>query len=88
MGLYTRIPERERILIPEEQRCEISYNGFHAWEIIKKDLTTEPIFVCNKCGKVKPINWAGAVEKKKDVEDVNDNIKHPYGVAKGVDKSR
>jgi len=60
MGLYTRIPDRERILIPEELRCEISYNGYHVWEIVKEDMQSTPIFVCTKCGKVKPINWEGA----------------------------
>ena len=48
MGLYTRIPDRERVLIPDEIRCEISYNGYHTWEIVKEEIQSTPIFVCTK----------------------------------------
>lgn len=49
MALYPRIKDDERNKIPDEQRCEVSYNGYHTWEIIKQAPTSEPILICTKC---------------------------------------
>jgi len=46
MGRFDRISDEEREKIPEIYRCEVSYNGFHMWQVVgeKGDEV-----VCLKC---------------------------------------
>jgi hypothetical protein len=55
MALYPRIKEDERHKIPDEQRCEVSYNGYHTWEIVRKTPTSVPVLLCTKCLRNKMI---------------------------------
>jgi len=49
MALYPRIKDEERNKIPDEFRCEVSYNGMHTWEIVRKTPVSEPVLLCTKC---------------------------------------
>jgi hypothetical protein len=49
MALYPRIKDEDRHKIPDEQRCEVSYNGYHTWELVRKTLNSEPMLLCSKC---------------------------------------
>lgn len=45
-----RISDEEREKIPEEQRCAVSYNGYHQWEIIRPQVIGQmPYVICKKC---------------------------------------
>jgi len=39
-----RIPDEERSRIPDKHKCEVSYNGYHAWEILE-----DREVLCTKC---------------------------------------
>jgi hypothetical protein len=45
-----RIENEEREQIPKEHRCEVSYNGYHQWEIIRDtNGLKSPHVICKKC---------------------------------------
>lgn len=46
MGRFDRISDEERQKIPEIFRCEVSYNGFHMWQVVG-ELGCEVL--CLKC---------------------------------------
>jgi len=49
MAIYPRIKEEERDKIPEEHRCQVSYNGYHSWEVVRQTPASEPVLLCTKC---------------------------------------
>lgn len=54
--LYKKISDAERQKIDEKQRCEISYNGYHQWEVIKQvEAGLKPIVLCTKCLEARPV---------------------------------
>jgi hypothetical protein len=56
--MLQKIKDEDRKKIPEEIRCMMSYNGYHAWEIVKED--GDGVWVlCLKC----------LAKKKIDLED-------------------
>lgn len=46
---YKRISDEERNKIPADLRCEVSYNGYHTWDILKNEI--KPLAICRKCLK-------------------------------------
>jgi len=51
-----RISDEERELIPLKDRCRISYNGYHQWELIRPGVINQPVYVvCKKCLEKKEI---------------------------------
>jgi hypothetical protein len=57
MAIYPRIKDVERNKIPEEHRCEISYNGYHSFEIVRETPSSTPCMVCTKCQNIKDIDF-------------------------------
>jgi len=49
MALYPKISDEERHKIPDEFRCEVSYNGYHTWEIVRQSPVSAPVLLCTKC---------------------------------------
>ena len=46
---YERIADKEREKIPDEWRCDVSYNGFHAWDMTNSSSVDSIYVVCLKC---------------------------------------
>ena len=55
MSVYSRISDEDRKKIPDKDRCEINYNGYHAFTVVNISNTGEPFMVCTKCQCVVPI---------------------------------
>lgn len=55
MAIYPRIKLEERLKIPMEFRCEVSYNGYHTWEVVRQTPASVPILICTKCLQQKMI---------------------------------
>ena len=55
MGVYARVDDEARKKIPDKDRCEINYSGYHAFAVVSVTPTGEPFMVCTKCQCVVPI---------------------------------
>lgn len=57
MAIYPRIKDDERNKIPEKDRCPVSYNGYHTFEIVRETPASVPIMICTKCQKIIDIKF-------------------------------
>lgn len=52
MAIYPRIKDSEREQIPEKDRCQVTYNGYHNLELVRETPASTPVLICTKCQKV------------------------------------
>jgi hypothetical protein len=52
---YERVTDETRMKIEKNLRCEVSYNGYHQWEIVRQNSDSTPFTICIKCLELREI---------------------------------
>jgi len=67
MAIYPRIKDEERERIPAKDRCSVSYNGYHSFEVVREAPNSVPVMVCPKCQMVVAIDYSRVSLDKSEI---------------------